>query len=80
MPFVKRVNTPEAEAALAELRSTGGQYERARKRLEEVARRRDEQIRKASALGATRRDVAAAARLTAAAVQKILGARRDSRP
>lgn len=80
MAFVKRVNTQEAEDALAALATIGAEHQTAREKLDAIARQRDQAILKASHAGAARRDVAAAARVTAGRVQQIItndGAARD---
>jgi hypothetical protein len=65
MPFVKRVNTRKADRLLTELADVGAALTAAHKR-------RDQLVRQASAAGATRRDVAAAARLTPGRVQQLV--------
>lgn len=71
MPFVKRLNTLEAEQLLSELANAGTECERLEHALEKARAHRDELARQASRAGATRRDVAAAARLSPGRVQQL---------
>jgi hypothetical protein len=75
MPFVKHVNTRAAERALDELRDVGQECATLAASLQDAQRRRDALARKASKLGATRREVAQAASVTAGRVQQILDRR-----
>jgi hypothetical protein len=71
MPFVKRVNTPDADGLLVELKEVGAKCARLERQLESARRERDELVGRASAAGATRRDVADAARISAGRVQQL---------
>lgn len=72
MPFVKRLNTQEAEAALDELREITPERKAAAAEAARLTRESDRLVVKASEHGATRRAVAEAAEITPARVQQIL--------
>ena len=72
MPFVKRVNTPEAARLLAQLADVGAECATVKDSLADAEKRRDDLVRKASQAGATRRDVADRARLSTGRVQQLV--------
>jgi hypothetical protein len=72
MPFVKRVNTPKTARLLAQLADVGDECETLAASLAAAQTRRDKLVRQASTAGATRRDVATAAKLTGGRVQQIV--------
>lgn len=74
MPFVKRLTTPEADQALAELAEIATESDRLTIELNALAIRREQAIRRASQAGATRRAVAAATGLSAGRIQQIVAA------
>jgi hypothetical protein len=73
VPFVKRLNTPESERALARLAAVADEVARLEQKLAEKTAQRDALVVETSRLGATRRAVASAARLSAARVQQLVG-------